>query len=134
MEKDKYYDDLNFNTKSNTKELTYVDISDFDLDMRVKLLIKMFEKAPIVDDSIIDYDRMEKIGKNILNNGEIRNWFGRRLDIDLSKNNILTSVFNKYTQEYTLEDLIILIRKESGRFGKESGRFGKESGRFDNFN
>jgi len=134
MEKDKYYDDLNFNTKSNTKELTYVDISDFDLDMRVKLLIKIFEKAPIVDDSIIDYDRMEKIGKNILNNGEIRNWFGRRLDIDLSKNNILTSVFNKYTQEYTLEDLIILIRKESGRFGKESGRFGKESGRFDNFN
>ena len=116
MEKDKYYDDLNFNTKSNTKELTYVDISDFDLDMRVKLLIKIFEKAPIVDDSITDYDRLEKIGKNILNNGEIRNWFGRRLDIDLSKNNILTSVFNKYTQEHTLEDLIILIRKESGRF------------------
>ena len=112
MEKDKYYDDLKF----NTKELTYVDISDFDLDMRVKLLIKMFEKAPIVDDSITDYDRLEKIGKNILNNGEIRNWFGRRLDIDLSKNNILTSVFNKYTQEHTLEDLIILIRKESGRF------------------
>lgn len=127
MEKDKYYDDLKFNTKSNTEELTYVDISDFDLDMRVKLLIKMFEKAPIVDDSITDYERLEKIGKNILNNGEIRNWFGRRLDIDLSKNNILTSVFNKYTQEHTLEDLVILIRKESGRFEKESGRF-------DNFN
>jgi len=42
MEKDKYYDGLKFNTKFNTKELTYVDISDFDLDMRVKLLIKMF--------------------------------------------------------------------------------------------
>jgi hypothetical protein len=106
MERNIYYDDL----KSKITKLIYVDISDFSLDMRAKLLVKMFEVAPIVDDSVPDYDRLEIVAKNILINGEIKNWFGRRIDTDLSKNNILTSVFNQYTQEHVLEDLINSVR------------------------
>lgn len=111
MEREIYYDKLE--TEALLEIPTYVDISNLDLYMRSKLLLQMFQKAPVVDDSIPDYDRLEIVAKNILLQGKIKNWFGKRIDTDLSKDKVLTNVFNKYTGENVLENLIILIEKES---------------------
>ena len=111
MEREIYYDKLEAEALLETPN--YVDISNLDLCMRIKLLLQMFEQAPIVDDSIPDYDILEIVAKNILMQGKIKNWFGKRIDTDLSKNKVLTNVFNKYTGENVLENLVILIQKES---------------------
>jgi len=111
MERENYYDRLE--AEALQESPNYVDISNLDLCMRVKLLFQMFQIAPIVDDSIPDYDRLEIVGKNILMQGKIKNWFGKRIDTDLSKDKVLTNVFNKYTAENILENLVILIQKES---------------------
>lgn len=109
MERDILYD--NIKQEALKEVFEYLYIGDFNLDMKVKLLIKMFENAPIVDDSIPDYDRLEKIGKIIVDK-KIHNWFGRRIDTDLSQDYVLTTVFDKYTNSKTLEILINSIRNE----------------------
>ena len=110
MEKELLYDEIKEETLNEVLEYLY--IGDFDLDMRVNLLIKMFENAPIIDDSVPDYDRLETIGKTIIKK-EIKNWFGRRIDIKLYEDYVLTTVFDKYTNPKTLENLINLVRKQN---------------------
>ena len=94
------------------QKLNYLYIGDFDLESKIKLLLKIFEKAPVVDDSIVDYEILQFFAKEIIERDEIGYWFGRRLDISFKHDYILSTVFNEYVQENIMEKLIDEVRKE----------------------
>ena len=109
MEKDLFYDRIKEEVLKG--DIEYLYIGDFNLDMRAKLLVNMFEKAPIVDDTVPDFDRLYNISKKIIEKNEsINYWFGRRIDTNLSEDYILISVFDEYTKPKTLENIINKIR------------------------
>ena len=97
---------LEIKEKALKKEKNYVYIGDFTEEMKVKLLLKIFEKAPIVDDSIVDYDILNFFAKEFIKRDNISYWSGRRLDVSLNTDYILSTVFNNYTEVNTIEKLV----------------------------
>jgi len=88
----------------------FVYIGDLDEKQRCDLLIKIFENSPIVDDSIPKYEILYSITKQLIEYDEIGYWFGRRLDISLKGEYILSNVFDSYTEKGMIQKLVTEVR------------------------
>jgi hypothetical protein len=90
-------------------DMKYVYIGDLNTEKRICLLLQLYEKAPIVDDTIIHDDLLPLMASRVI--GEyIGYWCGKRLDVSLVGDYTLSTIYDAYTQEGTFQRFVDMCR------------------------